>query len=32
MQYNYEFVGGKNNSYSIVTNSDVVYEIKCKLA
>jgi hypothetical protein len=30
MQYNYEFVGGKNNSYSIVTSSDVVYEIKFK--
>ena len=30
MEYNYEFIGGQNNSYSIVTNSDVVYEIKFK--
>ncbi|MEC5164744.1 intracellular sulfur oxidation DsrE/DsrF family protein [Flavobacterium sp. PL11] len=30
MQYNFEFIGGKNNSYVIVTKSDVVYEIKFK--
>ena len=30
MTYNFEFIGGRNNSYSIVTNSDVVYEIKFK--
>ena len=30
MACNYEFVGGINNSYTIVTKSDVVYEIKFK--
>ena len=30
MIYNFEFVGGKNNSYTIVTDSFVVYEIKFK--
>lgn len=30
MEYSFEFVGGKNNSYIIVTSSDVVYEIKFK--
>lgn len=30
MFYNYEFVGGINNSYIIVTTSDVIYEIKFK--
>lgn len=30
MTYNFEFIGGTNNSYTIVTGSDVVYEIKFK--
>lgn len=30
MEYNFESIGGKNNSYTIVTSSDVVYEIKFK--
>jgi hypothetical protein len=30
MEYSFEFVGGINNSYTIVTTSDVVYEIKFK--
>lgn len=30
MIYNFEFVGGVNNSYTIVTKSDVVYEVKFK--
>jgi intracellular sulfur oxidation DsrE/DsrF family protein len=30
MHYNFEFIGGINNSYTIVTTSDVVYEIKFK--
>jgi len=30
MAYNFEFIGGVNNSYTIVTSSDVVYEIKFK--
>ena len=30
MIYYFEFIGGKNNSYTIVTNSEVVYEIKFK--
>ena len=30
MEYSYEFIGGENNSFSIVTKSDVVYEIKFK--
>lgn len=30
MQYSFEYIGGQNNSYIIVTNSDVVYEIKFK--
>jgi len=30
MEYSFEFIGGLNNSYSIVTQSDVVYEIKFK--
>lgn len=30
MDYSFENIGGKNNSYTIVTSSDVVYEIKFK--
>ncbi|WP_395053924.1 DUF6169 family protein [Flavobacterium sp.] len=30
MEYSFEFIGGLNNSYSIVTQSDVIYEIKFK--
>lgn len=30
MEYSFEFIGGKNNSYTIVTTSDVVYEVKFK--
>ena len=30
MAYNFEFIGGVNNSYLIVTSSDVIYEIKFK--
>ena len=30
MEYNFEFVGGVNNSFLIVTSSDVIYEIKFK--
>ena len=30
MEYNFEYIGGLNNSYTIVTTSDVVYEIKFK--
>ena len=30
MEYSFEFIGGKNNTYIIVTSSDVVYEIKFK--
>jgi intracellular sulfur oxidation DsrE/DsrF family protein len=30
MIYNFEFVGGINNSFTIVTKSDVIYEIKFK--
>ena len=30
MAYSYEFIGGLNNSFSIVTESDVIYEIKFK--
>jgi intracellular sulfur oxidation DsrE/DsrF family protein len=30
MEYSFEFVGGVNNSYTIVTTSEVVYEIKFK--
>lgn len=30
MLYNYEFLAGINNSYVIVTKSDVIYEIKFK--
>ena len=30
MEYSFEFIGEKNNSYTIVTTSNVVYEIKFK--
>ncbi len=30
MEYNFECIGGKNNTYIIVTHSNVVYEIKFK--
>jgi Family of unknown function (DUF6169) len=30
MEYEFEFIGGVNNSYTIVTESDVIYEIKFK--
>lgn len=30
MEYSFEFIGGVNNSYIIVTTSEVVYEIKFK--
>ena len=30
MAYNFEFIGGINNSYTVLTKSDVVYEIKFK--